>query len=54
MRTFVAIALVAIIGLLAIYGYNPFPPPWRKVAAAVIALFAAIIVLGVALHFVAP
>jgi len=59
MRTFVAIALVAVIGVLALYyPYDPFYPykpfPWRKFAAAVVALCAAFIVLGVALHFVAP
>jgi hypothetical protein len=61
MRTFIAIALVAVIGVLTLYypydpfySYNPFPAPWRKFAAAVVALCAAFIVLGVALHFVAP
>jgi hypothetical protein len=47
MRTFVAIALAAVVGVLTLYaGYPPFP--WRMA----VALVAALIVLALALRFV--
>jgi hypothetical protein len=51
MRTFVAIALAAVVGVLTLYAGYP-PLPWRNFARIAVALFAAFIVLALALRFV--
>jgi hypothetical protein len=53
MRTFVAIALAAVVGVLTLYAGYP-PLPWRKFTRIAVALFAAFIVLALVLLFAAP
>ena len=55
MRTFVAIALAAVVGMLTLWAdYSLVFPRRQKFAVFAVAIFAALIALAMALRFVAP